>query len=90
MSPVGSGPAEAQEFDGEFIVFKGSTARKQGVPLVVEVPDPARPARRGGEARRRPAPAHPSLFVFREDVADFSRPSAAAAVVFGGNQAAVR
>ena len=31
MSPVGT-HAEAQEIDGEFVVFKGSTARKQGVP----------------------------------------------------------
>jgi hypothetical protein len=30
MKPVGT-HAEAQEIDGEFVVFKGSTARKQGL-----------------------------------------------------------
>ena len=30
MNPVGTG-ARAQEIDGEFVVLKGSTARKQGI-----------------------------------------------------------
>jgi hypothetical protein len=30
MNPVGT-DARAQEIDGEFVVLKGSTARKQGV-----------------------------------------------------------
>lgn len=81
MSPVGT-HAEAQQIDDEFVVFKGSTARKQGISswtsyktlrdqLVLEgklIDD-----------------QDLSLYVFAEDV-PFNSPSAAAAVVFGGNQ----
>ena len=81
MNPVGTS-ATAQEVDGNFIVFKNSTARKQGVEswtsykglrdhLVAE--GKLLDAGQGG------------LFIFAEDVS-FSSPSAAAAVVYGGNQ----
>jgi Domain of unknown function (DUF4357) len=81
MSPVGT-HAEAQEIDGEFVVFKGSTARKQGLAswttykmlrdqLVLE-----------GKLADGP---DLGFYVFTDDVS-FKSTSAAAAVVFGGNQ----
>ncbi len=81
MSPVGT-HATAQEIDGEFIVFKGSTARKQGVEAWVSY----RSLRDQLLAEGKLVDAEQEgLLVFTEDVA-FSSPSAAAAVVYGGNQ----
>ncbi len=81
MSPVGT-QATAREVNGEFVVKKGSTARVGGVAswtsyrtlrdkLVKE--GKLVPNEGGG------------LYVFAEDVS-FASPSAAAAVVFAGNQ----
>ena len=81
MSPVGT-HAEAQEIDDEFIVSKGSTARKQGVPSWTTY----RTLRDQLVSEGKLADGtDPSLYVFREDV-PFSSPSAAAAVIFGGNR----
>jgi hypothetical protein len=74
--------ATAQEIDGEFVVFKGSTARKKGTPswrsykslrdqLIKE-------GKLVGSAKK-------DYYVFNEDVA-FASPSAAAAVIYAGNQ----
>jgi Domain of unknown function (DUF4357) len=81
MSPVGT-HATAQEIDGEFIVRKGSTARKQGV----ESWESYRGLREQLLQERKLQDAgQDGLLVFTEDV-PFSSPSAAAAVVYGGNQ----
>src|SRR4051794_39350288 len=81
MNPVGTG-AKAQEIDGEFVVLKGSTARKQGIPSWTSYK--ALRAQLVQEGKLADGP-NPSLYVFTEDV-PFNSPSAAAAVVFGGNQ----
>jgi hypothetical protein len=81
MSPVGTN-ARAQEVDGEFVVMKGSTARKQGIAKWTNykvLRDQLVQEGRLVEAD------NPSILVFSEDVA-FASPSAAATVVFGGNQ----
>jgi hypothetical protein len=81
MNPVGTS-ASAQELDGEFIVFKGSTARRQGV----ESWNSYRSLREQliAEGKITDGPQE-SLLLFAEDV-PFSSPSAAASVVYGGNQ----
>jgi hypothetical protein len=81
MSPVGT-HAEAQEIDAEFVVFKGSTARRQGVPSWTTYKTLRDQFVTEGKLADG---ADPSMYVFREDV-PFSSPSAADAVVFGGNQ----
>ena len=76
QEPGGRG-AGAGEVDGEFVVLKGSTARKAGIA-----------ARTGYRALREQLvadgklvdSADPALLVFAEDIA-FNSPSAAAAVV---------
>lgn len=81
MSPVGTN-ATAREYQGEFIVLKGSTARKEGIASW----DSYRQLREQlvQEGALIPA-ADDRYYVFQRDVA-FSSPSAAAAVVFAGNQ----
>jgi hypothetical protein len=81
MNPVGTG-ARAQEIDGEFVVLKGSTARKQGIPSWTSYK-----ALRDQlvQERKLADGPNPSLYVFNEDV-PFNSTSAAAAVVFGGGQ----
>lgn len=81
MNPVNTF-ATAQEVDGDFIVLKGSTARKQGVEswttyrtLRDQLVQEGKLVDAGNDG----------LLVFTEDV-PFSSPSAAAAVVYGGNQ----
>jgi hypothetical protein len=81
MSPVGTS-ARAREIDGEFVVLEGSTARKQGVDswttyrtLRDQLMTEGKLSEVGGNG----------MLVFTEDVA-FSSLSAAAAVVYGGNQ----
>src|SRR3954463_7612820 len=81
MNPVGTG-ARAQEIDGEFVVLKGSTARKQGIPSWTSYQALRDQLVQEGKLADGP---NPSLYVFTEDV-PFNSPSAAAAVVFGGNQ----
>lgn len=85
MSPVGT-RAEAQEIDGEFIVFKGSTARKQGIASWTSYKTLRDQLVLDG---RLTDGLDPALYVFAEDV-PFNSPSAAAAVVFGGNQSGPR
>jgi hypothetical protein len=81
MSPVGTN-ATAREVDGEFVVLKGSTARKEGVESWTSY---HRLRDQLVEEGKLADADQEGLFVFREDV-PFSSPSAAAAVVFGGNQ----
>jgi hypothetical protein len=81
MSPVGT-QAEAQEIDGEFVVFKGSTARMQGVPSWTSYKTLRDQLVLEGKLRDGPVPGY---YMFAEGV-PFKSPSAAAAVVFGGNQ----
>jgi hypothetical protein len=80
-NPVGTG-ARAQEIDGEFVVLKGSTARKQGIPSWTSYKALRDQLVQEGKLADGP---NPSLYAFTEDV-PFNSPSAAAAVVFGGNQ----
>jgi uncharacterized protein DUF4357 len=81
MTPVGTS-ATAREVDGEFVVLKGSTARKQGNESWTSY----RGLREQLMAEGKLAEAGQDGFlVFTEDV-PFSSPSAAAAVVYGGNQ----
>jgi len=73
--------AEAREVEGQFVVLKGSTARKEGVESWTSY--------RGQreqliEEGRLVEGADPDFLVFDDDVA-FSSPSAAAAVVLGRN-----
>lgn len=81
MSPVGT-KAIAREYQGEFIVLKGSTARKEGVASWMAY----RQLREQlvQEGALIPA-ADDRYYVFQRDVA-FSSPSAAATVIFAGNQ----
>lgn len=81
MSPVGT-HATAREFQGEFVVLKGSLARKESVASWTSY----RQLREQLVADRRLVDAPDGKnYVFQEDVA-FNSPSAAAAVVYGGNQ----
>lgn len=73
--------AKAREIDGEFVVLKGSTARKDGVPSL----DTYRDLRDELIASGKLVPGQDqNLLVFAEDV-PFSSPSAAATVVRAGN-----
>lgn len=81
MSPVGT-HATAQEIDGQFNVRQGSTARKQGVDSWSAY----RSLRDQLVAEGKLVDAdQEGYFLFTEDV-PFSSPSAAASVVYGGNQ----
>jgi hypothetical protein len=81
MGPVGTS-ATAQEVDGQFLVLKNSTARKQGVESWTSY----RGLRDQLVAEGKLANSGQDGFlVFTEDV-PFASPSAAAAVVFAGNQ----
>lgn len=81
MEKVGA-RAEARESDGEFVVFKGSTARREGLDSWTSYK--ALRAQLVDEGKLVIS-ADPDLLVFTEDVT-FASPSAAAAVVYGGNQ----
>jgi hypothetical protein len=81
MSPVGTN-ATAREYQGEFIVLKGSTARKQGIQSWTSY----RQLREQLVQERHLTPgADDRYYVFEHDV-PFNSPSAAAAVIVGGNQ----
>lgn len=80
MNPVGT-KATAQEINGEFVVLKGSTARKENVAGVTYKPLRDQLI----QDEKLVSDEHSDFFVFVEDVS-FSSPSAAAAVVYGGNQ----
>ncbi len=82
MSPVGT-DARAQEINNEFVVLKGSTARKQGLSSWTSYKPLREQLMQDGELVEDEGQA--DLLIFTEDVS-FSSPSAAAAVVFGGNQ----
>jgi hypothetical protein len=81
MSPVGTA-ATALEVDGQFIVLKGSTARRQGVDSWTSYKGLRDQLITEGKLADAGADG---MLVFTEDV-PFGSPSAAAAVVFGGNQ----
>lgn len=81
MSPVGTA-ATAREFQGDFIVLKGSTARKEGVASWTAYRQLRDQLVQEGQLVPT---ADDRYYVFQQDVA-FKSPSAAAAVVFGGNQ----
>lgn len=81
MNYVGTS-ASAQELDGEFIVLKGSTARRQGVDSWNSYRSLRDQLIAEGKIIDGP---QESLLLFAEDV-PFSSPSAAASVVYGGNQ----
>jgi hypothetical protein len=81
MNPVGT-HAQAQEIDGEFVVSKGSTARKQSIQSRTSYKTLRVQIVQEGQLAEG---SDPGFYVFAEDV-PFSSPSAAAAVVFGGNQ----
>ena len=84
MNPVGTS-ATAQEVDGNFIVFKNSTARKQGTASWTTY-KAAKGLRDQLVADGKIIDAgQEDLLVFAEDV-PFSSPSSAAAVVYGGSQ----
>lgn len=73
--------AEAREVDGEFVVLKGSTARKQGTPSW----DTYKSLRDDLIAEGKLVDAtDPDLLAFADDV-PFNSPSAAATVVRAGN-----
>jgi len=74
--------ARAREVDGEFVLLKGSTARKQGVASWTSF----RKLRDQlvTDGRLEDAPNAPGFYVATEDI-PFSSPSAAAAVVAGKN-----
>lgn len=82
MNPVGTS-ATAQEVNGNFIVFKNSTARKQGTEGWKAYKDLR--DQLVADGKLIDAPGQDGFFVFAEDV-PFSSPSAAAAVVNGGEQ----
>ena len=73
--------ARAQEVDGEIIVQKGSTARKQGVDSWTSYRALRAQLVTDGKLVESD---HPEHFVFTENIA-FSSPSAAAAVILGRN-----
>lgn len=81
MSPVGT-YAIAQEIDNEFVVSEGSTARKEGIPSWTSYRALREQLLQDGKLAED---EQPDLLAFTESVS-FSSPSAAAAVVFGGNQ----
>jgi hypothetical protein len=81
MNPVGT-DARARKVDGAFVVMKGSTARKQCIAKWTNYKALRDQFVQDG---RLVGADDPSLLVFAEDVA-FASPSAAATVVFGGNQ----
>jgi hypothetical protein len=81
MNPVGT-QATAHEADAEFIVHKGSTARKKGVESWTSYRGLRDQLVTEGKLVDAPQDGY---YVFTEDVV-FSSPSAAAAVVYGGNQ----
>ncbi len=81
MNPVGTS-ATAQEVDGTFIVFKNSTARKQGVDSWTSYKGQRDQLIADGKLIDAD---QDGLLIFVEDVS-FSSPSAAASVVYGGNQ----
>lgn len=74
--------ATAREIDGEFIVFKGSTARKEAMPSWTSYKTLREQLLRDGKIIDS---SDKEFYVFKENVA-FNSPSAAAAVLFGGNQ----
>ncbi|WP_143206311.1 DUF4357 domain-containing protein [Singulisphaera sp. GP187] len=81
MNPVGT-IARAKEIDSQFIVLKGSTARKKGTPSWTSYKLLRDQLIEDGKLADD---VNPSLFVFTEDT-EFNSPSAAAAVVVGTNQ----
>lgn len=84
MDKVGTS-ATAQEIDGNFVVFKNSTARKHGVESWETYP--AYRILRDqlvNDGKLRDSEQE-GFYVFAEDV-PFNSPSAAATVVYGGNQ----
>jgi hypothetical protein len=81
MSPVGTN-AMAREYQGEFIVLKGSTARMQGVQSWTSYRQLRDQLVQEGQLT---PDAEGRYYVFQNDV-PFNSPSAAAAVIFGGNQ----
>jgi hypothetical protein len=78
---VVSAHAEAKEVDGEFIVLKGSTARKQGLASWTSYKPLRDQLLREGKLIEGD---DPMLYRFSEDVS-FMSTSAAAAVVNAGN-----
>lgn len=80
MNPVGTN-ATAQEVSGEFVVLKGSTARKESKAGITYKPLRDQLI----QDEKLMDSEHSDFFVFTEDVS-FSSPSAAASVVYGGNQ----
>jgi Domain of unknown function (DUF4357) len=81
MSPVGTN-ATARQYQNEFIVLKGSTARKQGTPSWTSYRQLRDQLVQEGHLV---LDANDRYYVFQHDV-PFSSPGAAAAVKFGGNQ----
>lgn len=81
MNPVGTS-ATAREYRGEFIVLSGSTARKDGVASWESYRDLRdRLVQEGQLVLGKDG----QFYVFQQDVV-FSSPSAAASVVYAGNQ----
>ena len=74
--------ATAREIEGEFIVFKGSTARKESKPSWKSYKGLREQLLKDGKIIDSP---DKEFYIFKENVA-FNSPSAAAAVIFGGNQ----
>jgi hypothetical protein len=81
MSPVGTS-AVAREYQGEFIVLKGSTARKQGTPSWTSYRQLRDQLVQDGHLK---PDNDDKYYLFQNDV-PFNSPSAAATVIFGGNQ----
>jgi len=81
MSPVGT-YAIAQEIEDEFVVSKGSTARRKGLNSWTSYKLLREQLVQEGKLLQD---KQPNLLIFAEDIS-FESPSAAAAVVFGGNQ----
>lgn len=81
MNPVGT-YATAQEIDDEFVVLEGSTARKKGTSSWTSYRALREQLVQDGKLIED---KQQDLLTFTEDV-PFSSPSAAAAVLFGGNQ----
>lgn len=80
MNQVGA-VAKAREKAGEFVVMKGSTSRKQGVPSWTSYKSLRDQLVADG---RLIDGADPQYYIFTEDIA-FSSPSAAAAIIRAGN-----
>jgi hypothetical protein len=80
MDEVGA-LARAREIDGQFVVLKGSTARRQGTPAW----DSYIGLRDSLVKQGKLIPQDEKLFIFIEDV-EFSSPSAAATVVAAANR----